>query len=54
MREMEVQYFEPSIGFNEAFYIDTLDLLFLPFGIDKENEKKIIKHFEEVERCIGK
>lgn len=54
MREMEVQHFEPSIDLNNAFYIDTLDLLFLPFGIDKENEKKIIKHFEEVKRCIGK
>ena len=51
---MEVQYFEPSIEFNNAFYVTTLNLLFLPFGLDKENEKKIIKHFEEVERCKGK
>jgi hypothetical protein len=51
---MEVQYFEPSIDFNEAFYSVPLDLLWLPFGIDKESEKKIIDHFEEVKRCIGK
>lgn len=54
MREMELQYFKPSIKLNKAFYVTKLKLLFLPLGIDKENEKKIIKHFEEVERCIGK
>lgn len=51
---MEIQYFEPSIEFNKAFYTAPLDLLLLPFGIDKESEKKIIDHFEEVKRCIGK
>ena len=54
MREMEIQYFEPFIEFNEAFYNTQLDILWLHFGIDKESEKKIIEHFEEVKRCIDK
>lgn len=51
---MKIQYFEPSEDFNQAIYNAPLDLLLLPSGIDKKNEKKIIEHFEEVKRCIGK
>lgn len=51
---MEVKYFKPLMEFNEAFYNTKLDILWLPFGIDKESEKKIIDYFEEVKRCIDK
>lgn len=51
---MEIQYYDPSQGYNKAIYIRILDILILPFGTDKETEKEIIDCFKEVNRCIDK
>ena len=51
---MEIQYYDPSQGYNKAIYLKILDILILPFGTDKETEKEIIDYFKEVNRCIDK
>lgn len=51
---MKIQYYDPIQGYNKAIYVRILDILILPFGTDKETEKNIIDHFEEVNRCTDK